>query len=188
MKPVYKNGIVREVDGARGLARVEFPDEDGVASWWLSVNCAFAGASKSYAMPEIGSQVSCITDERGEEGVILGAVYSARDTPPGSDPDEIVQVLAGGREERYNKKTGEMTIRQTAGMRVEIGQAVVEILPGSIMLSVGGASLTIADGRVSASGDMAFEGGSITHDGRNIGASHVHGGVKAGSARTQPPE
>jgi len=182
MKAQYKNGIVREVDGARGLARVEFPDEDGVASWWLSVNSGFTGGSKSYAMPEIGSQVACLTDERGEEGLIMGAIYSEKDLPPSIDANEIVQILAGGREERYNKTTGEMSIKQSAPLMLEIGAAKAVIAPASIALSVGGVSLTITDRGVE------IKGGQITHDGKNIGSTHKHGGVEAGGSTTQPPE
>lgn len=182
MKAQYKNGIVREVDGKRGLARVEFPDEDGVASWWLSVNSAFTGSSKSYAMPEVGSQVACLTDARGEEGLIMGAIYSEKDAPPSNDPNEIAQVLAGGREERYNKQTGEMFIKQTAPLTVEIGEAKAVIAPASIALSVGGVSLTIS------AGGVAIKGGALTHEGKNVGATHMHGGVKAGGEKTQPPE
>jgi len=34
---------------------------------------------------------------------------------------------------------------------------------------------------------LAMTGGTITHDGKNIGSNHVHGGVVAGSANTAGP-
>ncbi len=36
-------------------------------------------------------------------------------------------------------------------------------------------------------GDMAFNGGSITHNDKNIGSSHTHGGIDPGPANTSGP-
>lgn len=195
MNATYRNGIVREVDGKRGLARVEFTDQDGMASWWLSVSQPLAGSSRVYSMPDVGSQVTCMTDERGEEGVIIGAIYSDKDVPPTDNANEIKTVLAGGRAETYDKSSGEYHVQQSAKYVIDIGAAHVEISPDKIVLQVGGTSLVISDGHVSASGpfshsggDVSFGGGSLTHDGRNIGSTHVHGGVQTGGEKTAPPE
>jgi len=182
MKPLYRNGIVRQVDAKTGRARVEFPDADGMASWWLDVNSGFAGASKSFAMPEIGSQVCCLTDDRGEAGVIFGAIYNDKDTPPQAGADEIVEELAGGRQTRYNKKTGERTVKQTAPLSIEIGSAKAVIAPDSISLCVSGVSLKIS------AGGVEIKGGKVSHNGKNIGDSHKHGGVEPGGGATRPPQ
>jgi len=46
---------------------------------------------------------------------------------------------------------------------------------------VGGCSFTITPG------GFQFAGGTITHDGKNIGATHIHGGVMSGPATTGVP-
>ena len=37
-------------------------------------------------------------------------------------------------------------------------------------------------------GSVAFESGSFTHNGKNVGGTHKHPGVKPGDSSTQPPE
>ncbi len=50
------------------------------------------------------------------------------------------------------------------------------------VLAVGGVTLTITkDG-------FAFAGGRVTHEDKNIGADHKHGGVTKGAATTDAPE
>jgi len=181
MIPQYRKGIVREVDGKRGLARVEVQDQDGVVSWWLNVNQELASRSRSYLMPEVGAQVNCLTDERGEEGVILGSFYSDVDVPPTDNAALVKRDLRGGRVETYDKDSGEYHVVQTAKYVIDVGSAHVEIAPDRIVLSVGGVSLTIT-----ASG-AAFNGGKVSHDGKNIGSSHIHGGVLPGGATTNTP-
>jgi phage baseplate assembly protein gpV len=56
------------------------------------------------------------------------------------------------------------------GTRVTLGEGTVEI---------------VAD--VTVRGALAIEGPSVTHNGRNIGDSHVHGGVFPGGADTSTP-
>lgn len=131
-----RHGIVREVDGKRGLARVEFQDQDGVASWWLSVvqPLASGSASRAYAMPEIGSQVACQTDERGEEGIVVGAVYSDKDQPPVSDPNHIHLDLGGGFSLDIDKAGQKIAINAPAGTTIASGDSSYRIGPDGITL------------------------------------------------------
>lgn len=41
--------------------------------------------NKDYWLPDVGEQVEVLLDANGEDGVILGAVYSDVDKPPFSD-------------------------------------------------------------------------------------------------------
>lgn len=64
---------------------------------------------------------------------------------------------------------------------VTLGAASLLMTDDSIVLTVGGSSATItADG-------IAFSGPSVTHDGKNIGKTHTHGGVARDSSNTNPP-
>lgn len=194
MNTNFRNGIVREIDGARGLARVEFSDQDSVTSWWLNVNQGVASDSKSYSMPEVGAQVNCLTDERGEEGTILGAFYSDIDQPPSTNPSQIVNEWRGGRRDVYDKDTGEYHLKQTAPYKIEIGAAVVEITPTSISLTVGGAGIVIGeDGKIQSTGSFAHSGnaqfkeGTLRHNDKNVGSDHKHEGVQPGGGKTGDP-
>ena len=57
----------------------------------------------------------------------------------------------------------------------------VWVLSDSLALNVGGVTLTVSNGGV------AIDGGSVTHNGRNIGDDHKHSGVLSGPADTGEP-
>lgn len=190
----FRNGIVREVNPKDGLARVEFPDKDGVLSWWLNVNQSLTSDSKSYSMPEIGSQVNCLTDERGEEGTIIGAMYSDVDQPPTDKANLVMKQMKGGRTEVYDKDGGSYHVNQDAPYTIQIGAALVEITKSSIRLTVGGTGIVIGgDGTVKSTGtfmhqgDALFKSGSLRHNDKNVGSDHHHTGVRSGSSQTGDP-
>jgi len=210
MIPQYRKGIVREVDGKRGLARVEIEDQDGVVSWWLNVNQELASRSRSYLMPEVGAQVNCLTDERGEEGVILGAFYSDVDVPPTTNVAQIKRDMRGGRVETYDKDSGEYHLAQTAKhvtdigaahfkitpdkILAQLGGAFIEIIDGQITLSAGGSTLIIGGGTIASSGNFShqgnahFNGSSLRHNDKNVGSDHIHSGVEPGGGTSSVPE
>ena len=71
-------GIVSQIDPINVQARVSFEDDEST-SFWLPVLQTKTLKDKFYAMPDIGEQVACLMDENSEDGVILGAIYSAED-------------------------------------------------------------------------------------------------------------
>lgn len=61
------------------------------------------------------------------------------------------------------------------------GSARISMLGDTITLTVGGVSMAI-----SAAG-IAITGGTVTHNGKNIGSAHVHTGVVPGGGNTGAP-
>lgn len=60
----------------------------------------------------------------------------------------------------------------------------------NVVISFGGATITLSPGgavTISAPGGLAITGPSVTHNGVNIGDTHVHGGVTVGGADTEAP-
>lgn len=69
------------------------------------------------------------------------------------------------------------------------GDATVFTL-GDLTLTVLGSSATAQLGGttfVMSSEGIAVTGGQITHDGKNVGSTHTHGGIRRGRAATDPP-
>jgi len=162
MNSPFKRGIIKERDNKKGRAKVEFPDEDGNLSYWLNVNQSGTGKNKSYSMPDIGSQVNCVVDWDGEDGCILGAVWSDGDKPPTEDGDTDHIETEAGTVIIVNKKTGDITI---TGVKDMVFEAT---------------TLTIK-------ADVAFEG-EITSNGHDISSTHKHTEVVKGVALSGPPE
>ena len=59
---------------------------------------------KFYSMPDIGEQVACLMDENSEDGVILGAIYSAEDLPTQQTEKELSINLENGSFLKINKE------------------------------------------------------------------------------------
>lgn len=130
----YKNGIIRENDPKRGRSKVEFVDEDGTQSYWLRWNMPVAGKSKFYNQPDIGSQVNCILDHHGEDGVIIGASFSAGDAPPTQKGTEMKADLEGGLDYLYDKANGALFLRTKGPMTLQCGTSTIELQPGQIVI------------------------------------------------------
>lgn len=122
----YRRGIVTQLDPANGRAKVQFSDEDGQVSFWLNVNQQATGANKSYWMPDQGSQVNCLVDWDGEDGSIIGALYSQADLPPTTDPNHIMTQTSDGSIFQYDQ--GSRTLR------VKIGPSEITVSPAGIIL------------------------------------------------------
>lgn len=81
--------------------------------------------------------------------------------------------LPGGTSQQYDQW----------GNHVDIRNGVLTVKHASqIVVQVGGCTLTIT------SSGFAFAGGTITHNGHDIGATHEHTNVTTGSALTGPPQ
>jgi phage baseplate assembly protein gpV len=146
-------GRVTTLDPEKARARVSFGADHQSA--WIPFMAQRAGAARVWAPPSVGEQVWVLA-ESGDtaQGVILGAAFQ-NDIPAPSSNGEAVEV--------------------------HLGQSALVIKPESIVLRVGGVSLT-----VSSSG-VEIEGGSVTHNGTNIGDDHRHSDVRSGNSNTGEP-
>lgn len=67
-------------------------------------------------------------------------------------------------------------------IRSDDGTQVIDIHPANgLTLTSGGVSMAMTPAGV------AFTGGTISHNGQNIGSTHVHGGIQPGAADTGTP-
>jgi phage baseplate assembly protein V len=148
----FKRGIVKEIDPARARVRVEFADEDGNVSFWLNVNQPAAAGNKAYWMPDVGAQVNCLMDWDGEDGCVLGALYSEADAPPTTDGDAIHIRTSAGMEIIISKGGGTLTVRNAQEVLI---QAAKIVLDGEVHLGGDGGQLVHRKGDVDSDGDAA---------------------------------
>ncbi|PWE52335.1 baseplate assembly protein [Metarhizobium album] len=147
-----RTGTVKEVDNAKGLARVLFAKPNGrdYLSPWLPWKEIASGGIKSHIPPTVGEQVDVVS----ESGDITDAVIDMS-TPSTSNP---------------RPHNGPEAVITKGGSRITIGDGSVEI---------------IAD--VTIRGSLDVVGGSVTHNGKNIGDTHEHAGVIPGGGTSGPP-
>lgn len=102
-------GVISQINASKVEARVRFEDDDST-SFWLPILKTKTLKDKFYSMLDIGEQVACLMDENSEDGVILGAIYSAEDLPAKQTEKEMSINLENGSFLNINKETDTLTI------------------------------------------------------------------------------
>lgn len=102
-------GIVSQIDPINVQARVSFEDDEST-SYWLPILQTKTLKDKFYAMPDIGEQVACLMDENSEDGVILGAIYSAEDVSTTQSEKQLSVNLEDGSYINADKENQTLTV------------------------------------------------------------------------------
>lgn len=102
-------GIVSQINPISVQARVKFGDDEST-SFWLPILQTKTMKDKFYAMPDIGEQVVCLMDENSEDGVVLGSIYSAEDTPLITTEKQIALNLDNNSLINIDKETNTLTV------------------------------------------------------------------------------
>ncbi len=123
----YRIGIVEEVDAAKAKIKVKLPDLDDMVTHWLSVPQRRTLEDQSYDVPDEGTQVAILLDQRGEEGIVIGAIYSEVDPPPVDTLDKWHRTFKDGTIIEYDRADhvlkvdaqGEITLKATGPITIE---------------------------------------------------------------------
>ncbi|KZK97938.1 Phage-related baseplate assembly protein [Pseudovibrio sp. Ad5] len=102
---------------------------------------------------------------------------------PSGDPRQGL-VLPGGYSDGHETPNSDMqaNVFQDAGVRIQIKDGKFQIsAENSIEITVGGVKHIIS------SDGVATQGGKVTHDDKNVGSTHTHGGISPGLADTKGP-
>lgn len=181
-------GTIVEVDLATARCRVAYGDpdsDDGEAeTGWIPWLAMRAGATRIWSPPSEGEQVLLLCpDGQLTAAIALPGIWRDLFPPPGSDPADLIEWPDGARV-LYDPDASEMQITLPAGATLQL------VSPGGVTLDAeGGFTLR---GDVTIEGDVNVEGridamGDIVGDGISL-ASHLHGGVQSGAAKTGVPE
>lgn len=204
-------GIVSAVNAATGWARVRLPAYDNLETAELPVLQRRTHKDKALDLPDVGEQVALILDRRGEDGVVLGAIWSEADPVPQSDgPDVDVRHYEDGTLLRYDRKahkltaevqgdialscTGTADIIADGEARLESKARLVLAAPSVEMQTNGLGMSGYAGSRVRAAGTtratlhgtLTVTDGDVISDGISL-EHHIHNGVETGSGTTGQP-
>lgn len=205
-------GIVTAVDAGRGWARVSLPEYDNLETAFLPVLQRRTHRDKALDLPDVGEQVVVLLDLRGEDGAILGAVWSDADPVPQPEgPDVDVRRYADGTVLRYDRAahkltaevrgeisvtcTGKADVTADGPARVEskagltLAAPVITLKGTLAMQSYAGGGPTTAE----IDGPLTVKRGDVTVPDNDVKAGgvslqgHVHGGVMPGGGTSGPP-
>ncbi|APV88230.1 phage baseplate assembly protein V [Salmonella enterica] len=111
MKGVTRQtGIISDIDEVKVCVRVTLPECDNLRTHWLPILQRNTQNNKDYWLPDVGEQVEVLLDDNGEDGVVLGAVYSSVDTAPVASLDKRYVQFADGAAFEYDRKEHQLTI------------------------------------------------------------------------------
>lgn len=160
-----KVGPVAVVDAAKGYRLKLGSDPDGadyLSPWYPHPE---SGGQSSSWMPLSVGQIVGVINPGGDprQGVLFRAGFSAENAAPSTDLAANVLKAFG------------------VTMTVKDGALTIE---GNVVIK-GDVDIT---GDQTVTGDVDFKDGHVEHNSKNIGDTHVHGGVEPGGSTTSTPE
>ena len=172
-------GTVVEVRHSKP-ARCRVKLGDNTTDWLPWIAGRAAGKQGSKWWPPVKGEQCMVLSPGGDlsQGVaLLGAYSDSMDAPSDGAGVDRTQW---SEKDWAEYRAGRHTIHMEEGIKLEVGTACsITMAPDIISLRVGGAVLTIANGRITSTVDIVAQGISAVH--------HVHGGVETGFGDTQEP-
>lgn len=177
-------GVVSAVDEAGHNLRVKIPALEDMETDWLPMTTPAAGGNQFYSLPDEGEQVVCLLDARGENGCVIGAIYSMADKPPASSKDKWVRRFKNGTIIEHDRKSGDVLVKTDGVVTIDADAVVKKTLTveGLFTYTAGmsgqggsGAAAKI-DGAIEATGDIKSQGISLPN--------HTHTGDSGGTTST----
>ncbi|MFP8706145.1 phage baseplate assembly protein V [Enterobacter asburiae] len=167
-------GTVSAVDADKVQARVRLPECDNLRTNWLNVLQRNTQNNKDYWLPDVGEQVEVLLDANGEDGVILGAVYSDVDKPPFSDKNVRGTKFSDGAEFSYNRASHTLTIR--GGIEHMVIECSADVMVKTQKATID-APQTEVTGDLLVGGKLTYEGGMAGSGGEGAAAT-IQGNVE----------
>ena len=112
-------GTVQATDPSQARVRVQFR-ADRIVSAWLPVLMTGTGDTKTFRMPSTGERVVCLMDKHREDGVVIGAIYDAKNQPTASAT--VRMEFPDGAVFSYDAGTSKMTF-EVSGTTLEASPA-----------------------------------------------------------------
>lgn len=205
-------GTVTGVDTATGTARVQLPDGDGMVTMPLRVLGRRTLKDKAQALPDIGEPVACLFSGQGlEQGVILGAHYTAKTPSPNQEAQVDYVRYEDGTELWYDRKghkltakvMGDADIETEGGITATAKKAIVTESKTGITLRAphirlegnlsqqgyagGAASSILCGNQTICNGSLSVPGGDVSAGDVSL-RGHQHEGVESGPDTSGKPE
>jgi phage baseplate assembly protein V len=141
-------GRISEVDTAKGLVRVTFPD-DNIVSPWMSAVMQNTKDTKFSSPFDVQEHVVCAMDEDCEAGVVLGALYSKAAQPSITDGKYGV-TFKDGSTVVFDPANGKLTVDAKGTVEIKGAPKVVVDCDLEVKGKIDATGNVTADGEVTA--------------------------------------
>tara|TARA_Y100001001_G_scaffold153797_2_gene167816 strand:- start:25 stop:648 length:624 start_codon:yes stop_codon:yes gene_type:complete len=160
-------GTIAEVDHSRARVRVKSGE---LLTAWLPWIEGRAGTTRDWDPPTTGEQVVLFSPGGDPSaGVVLTGIFSQKHAAPSDNAGLWRRVMPDGAVLEYDHANRHLNAD----------------LPGSATITAPG-GVTI-NANVTLNGRLTIAGDGVTHNGKNIGDTHRHGGVESGPSNTGVP-
>ncbi|MHA3117243.1 baseplate assembly protein [Acinetobacter sp. ANC 4635] len=183
-----RSGLVTAYDPSTYSVKVQL-QPTGEETGWIPLETPWVGNGWGFAAgPMIGAVIKVDFDS-GQIGVGMasGQFYNDEDRCPAPPSGELWAIHQSGSMLKF-KNDG--TVEVTAAKEI-IHTAPKHTFHGPVAMdqTLQVTQQITGQGGVNVSGGsgMAITGGNITHNGKNIGATHAHSGVQTGGGNTGAP-
>lgn len=128
-------GKITEVDAAKGLARVQFDELDGLVTKFIPMSVPKAGKDKFSIPFDVNDHVYCIMDENCDDGVIAGAIYDEQNQPDGGAEGKTRVKFVPNLSVEYDRETATLSIIGDAvsEVKIQVGESEVDIKNGILI-------------------------------------------------------
>ncbi len=180
-------GKVSQVDHELNRYRVKAGE---LETDWLPSTVARSGKTKHFSSLDVGEQV-VLASPSGDlsQAVILGSVATDT-TQNGTKASEHRTTYADGTVVEYDDEKKAMSVKLADGgtSTTTVGGVSFSISKDAVAIKVGGVTMTVnGEGVQVKGGGITTEGGTISHDGVDVGKAHRHEDVQSGAALSGPP-
>lgn len=158
-------GTVAAIDEMTGMVRVRLPEMGNLRTDWLQVLQPKTLRDKHWCLPDLGEHVAVLLDNNGDDGVVLGAVYSAADAPPVATGDKRHIRFADGTTIEYDRVTHQLVVDGPALIKL-VAKSQVHVVATTITLEAPSISCKgnlAVTGNISATGSILDVGGNSNH-------------------------
>ncbi|MGM0912773.1 MAG: phage baseplate assembly protein V [Pseudomonadota bacterium] len=163
-------GTVAEVDHT--CARVRVATGEITTAWlpWLEER---AGTTRTWNPPTVGEQV-VVFAPGGDlaTAVVLAGLYRNQHPAPSDNADKWHAVMPDGAVIEYDHAASHLQATLAGSATLEAQGDVTVTTPAALTATAGGGATLNADTVIN--GTLAINGGSVTHNGTDIGDSHQH--------------
>lgn len=128
-----KFGTIDQIDEVNYLVKVRLDDLDMVTHW-LPVMARNTFKDQDYDIPEKDTLVVILLDPSGEDGVVLGALYSEEDMPPVQSKAKWHKAFEDGAFIEYDKVEHKLTVDSKGDIKIDATGKVTLTAQGDITI------------------------------------------------------
>ena len=176
-------GVISELDEANAKVKIKVA---GLTSTWLPWGTSRAGSTRTVCMPSPGEQVLVFSPYGDTAQAVVGhSIFQDAHPSPATSKDKPTTVYPDGSTVEYDSASNTLTVTVAGAGNVIINckNATVNA-ETKLLVNTPEAEFS---GHVTVKNGLAIEGGTVTHDGKNISKTHTHEGPSSAPSGSVSP-